>query len=105
MVALLMPVPVATIWLHYYCQLLWQKYGYIIIASSCDKNMVTLLLPVPVTKNMVALLLPAPATKIWLHYYCQLLWQQYACIIIASSCDRKNGCIIIASSCGNNLVA
>ena len=37
--------------------------------------------------------------------YCQLLWQQYACIIIASSCDRKNGCIIIASSCGNNLVA
>ena len=50
----LLPAPVATIWLHYYCQFLWQK--------------------------------------IWLHYYCQLLRQKY-------------GCIIIASSCGNNMLA
>ena len=58
----LLPAPVATIWLHYYCQFLWQKYGYIIIASSCGKN-------------MVALLLPAPVATIWLHYHCQFLWQ------------------------------
>ena len=51
----------------------------LIIASSCGNK-------------MVALLLPAPAPKIWLHYYCQLLWQ-------------KIGCIIIASSCGKNMVA
>ena len=79
-----------------YCQLLWQQYGYIIIASSCGNNMVTLLLPVSLTKkygciiiatscgnNMLALLLPVPATEkmvafllpvlvaiIWLHRGC-----------------------------------
>ena len=45
-----------------YCQLLWQQFGCIIIASSSGNN-------------MVALLLPAPVATIWLHYYCQFLWQ------------------------------
>merc|ERR1711963_435846 len=70
MVALLLPAPVATKWLHYYCQLLWQQNGCIIIASSCGSK-------------MVALLLPAPVAAKWLHYYCQLLWHQNGCIIIA----------------------
>ena len=64
MVALLLPAPVAKNWLHHYCQFLWQKYGCIIFANYCGNNMLSLLLPVPATKNMVALLLPVPVAII-----------------------------------------
>ena len=58
-----------------YCQLLWQQYGYIIIASSCDKNMVALLLPAPVATICLHYYCQFLRQTKWLHYYCQFLWQ------------------------------